>query len=168
MTTATELKPSKTAPRAEPDSPGVIIFPPVLPIGTLFLGLLLQFFWPLHLSSEHWPRIPGLLLMVTCGPVAPWAFRTMKRAGTNVLPDKPSLVIVTDGPFRFTRNPIYVANSLVYLGLALICNALWPVILFAPMLMVLYWGIVRREERYLEAKFGATYLDYKARVPRWL
>jgi protein-S-isoprenylcysteine O-methyltransferase Ste14 len=92
----------------------------------------------------------------------------MREAGTNVLPSKPALTLVTSGPFRFTRNPLYVMNALVYLGLTLICNSAWLLGLFVPMLLVIYWGIIRREERYLEAKFGEAYLAYKARVRRWL
>lgn len=92
----------------------------------------------------------------------------MRRAGTNVLPGKPTLSIVTGGPFRFSRNPLYIAGSVLYLGLTLISNSAWPLVLSVPMLVVLDWGIVRREERYLEAKFGGDYLAYKTRVRRWL
>ena len=92
----------------------------------------------------------------------------MTRAGTNVLPSKPALTIVTEGPFRFTRNPLYVANVFTYLGLTLISNSVWPLFFFAPMLGVLHWGIVRREERYLENKFGEPYRAYKSRVRRYL
>jgi protein-S-isoprenylcysteine O-methyltransferase Ste14 len=92
----------------------------------------------------------------------------MVRAGTNVLPTRPALAIVTDGPFRFTRNPLYLANAVAYLGLTLVFNTVWTLLLYVPMLLVIHWGIIRREERYLEAKFGETYLAYKARVRRWL
>jgi protein-S-isoprenylcysteine O-methyltransferase Ste14 len=92
----------------------------------------------------------------------------MLRAGTNVIPSKPSLVIVTNGPFRFTRNPLYLAATTAYLGLTLLFNTVWPLLLFAPLLLTVYWGIIRREERYLEAKFGDVYLAYKAKVRRWI
>jgi protein-S-isoprenylcysteine O-methyltransferase Ste14 len=92
----------------------------------------------------------------------------MRRAGTNILPNKPTLTIVTEGPFRFTRNPLYVTNALFYTGLTLVFNTPWPLLLLAPMLLVVHWGIIRREEEYLEAKFGDAYLAYKARVRRWL
>jgi protein-S-isoprenylcysteine O-methyltransferase Ste14 len=78
------------------------------------------------------------------------------------------LTIVTHGPFRLSRNPIYLANSLAYLGLTLVFNTPWPLLLILPMLAILYWGIIRREERYLEAKFGEPYLSYKACVRRWI
>jgi len=137
-------------------------------VGTLLAALALHFFWPLHLFPNLWVRLGSVVVVVSSGVLAMAANKTMKRAGTNVLPNRPALTIVSSGPFRFTRNPIYVANAVVYLGLALILNTLWPIFLFVPMLIVLDWGIIRREERYLEAKFGETYLDYKRRVRRWL
>ena len=92
----------------------------------------------------------------------------MKRAGTNVRPDQPSLAIVTDGPFRFSRNPMYLATTGLYLGTTLLVNTPWPLVLLPPMLLILHWGVVRREERYLEAKFGEPYRAYKSRVRRWV
>jgi protein-S-isoprenylcysteine O-methyltransferase Ste14 len=150
------------------DSLGVIVFPPALYAGTLLLGLLLHWLRPVHLASGLWIRIAGLAIAAAGGAVASGGSRTMHRAGTNVLPTKPTLAIVTDGPFRFTRNPLYLGNAIFYLGLALLFNALWPLVLFVPMLLVIHWGVIRREERYLEAKFGEAYLAYKARVRRWL
>ena len=91
----------------------------------------------------------------------------MRRAGTNVRPDKPTTAIVKDGPYRFTRNPIYLANTVLYVGVTLLFNAFWPLLTLVPFFLLLHWGVVRREERYLEARFGETYLDYKSRVRRW-
>ena len=87
--------------------------------------------------------------------------------GTNVRPDQPTLAIVTDGPFRFTRNPLYLATTGLYVAIALVVYSL-ALVLLAPMLVVLDWGVIRREERYLEAKFGEPYRVYRARVRRWL
>ena len=92
----------------------------------------------------------------------------MKRAGTNIRPDQPTLAIVSDGPFRFTRNPLYLALTGLYAGIALLVNALWPLLLLAPVLAVLRWGVIAREERYLEAKFGEAYRAYRSRVRRWV
>jgi protein-S-isoprenylcysteine O-methyltransferase Ste14 len=150
------------------DTPGVIIFPPLLYVGTLLLGLSLHWFWPLHLTHSPWRWISGAVMAGLSVVLGGWANFTMRRAGTNVIPSQPALAIVSNGPFRFTRNPIYLANAAIYLALALIFNTLWPFLLFVPMLLVLQWGIIRREERYLEAKFGEPYLAYKARVRRWL
>jgi len=155
------------APDALRDSPGVIIFPPVLFIGTLLLGLLLHYFWRIHVAQGPGVRVVGVTLAVASIALAVWGSKTMRRAGTNVMPTKPALTIVTDGPFRFSRNPLYLANVIFYTGLSLAFNAVWPLVLLAPMLFVVHWGIIRREERYLESKFGDTYRAYKARVRRW-
>jgi protein-S-isoprenylcysteine O-methyltransferase Ste14 len=144
------------------------MFPPALYIGTLLIGLLLHLLWPWHISVGSWVRICGAVIALTSGVLAQWGARTMRRAGTNVLPNKPSLAIVTDGPFRFTRNPLYLTNAMFYVGLTFIFNTVWPLLLLVPMLLVVDRGIIRREERYLEAKFGDAYLAYKARVRRWL
>ena len=153
---------------ASTDSPGVIVFPPALLAGTLLLSILLNLVCPLHFPRMAWMKVAGGLLFVLGGFLLGWGRRTMVRAGTNVPPHKPTLAIVTDGPFRFTRNPLYVGGTAAYLGLGLGFNLVWALILVAPMLFLLSWGIVGREERYLEKKFGETYLAYKARVRRWL
>jgi len=141
---------------------------PVLYAGTLLLGLGIHLLWPMHLASGLAIRVVGTVLVVMSGVLSRWASRTMRRAGTKVLPSQPTLSIVTSGPFRFSRNPLYVAGSFLYLGLTLVFNSGWPLGLFVPMFVILDWGIVRREERYLEKKFGDTYLAYKASVRRWL
>jgi protein-S-isoprenylcysteine O-methyltransferase Ste14 len=92
----------------------------------------------------------------------------MRRAGTNVRPDQPTLAVVTDGPFRYSRNPLYLGLTGLYVGVTLLADALWPLVLLGPLLGVVQRGVVRREERYLAAKFGAPYLAYQARVRRWL
>lgn len=165
----TPAKPPATESRLSPDAPGVIVFPPLLFTGTLLLGLGIHLLWPMRLAATTFSiRIVGVVLVVVSGVLSSWASRTMRRAGTNVLPSKPTLSIVSDGPFRFSRNPLYIAGSLLYLGLTLIFNSAWPLALFVPMLIVLDRGVVRREERYLETKFGDDYRAYKTRVHRWL
>jgi protein-S-isoprenylcysteine O-methyltransferase Ste14 len=150
------------------DSPNVAVFPPALFGGTLVLGLILHWLRPVPLLPPVIGRVLGVVLLLLSGWLARSAEAAMKRAGTNVRPDQPTLSIVTDGPFRFTRNPLYLATTGLYLSVALLVNALWPLILLPPMLAVLQWGVIRREERYLEAKFGAPYLAYRAQVRRWV
>jgi protein-S-isoprenylcysteine O-methyltransferase Ste14 len=97
-----------------------------------------------------------------------WGQRTMVKSGTNIDPREPALAIVTGGPFRFSRNPLYLSLTAFYLGITLLFNALWPLLLLIPVLITTHFGIVLREERYLERKFGETYLTYKRRVRRWV
>jgi len=93
---------------------------------------------------------------------------TLRAAGTNVDPLLPTTAIVTAGPYRFSRNPIYVGLTLLYLGLALTFNTWWAVIVLVPILAVMHVGVVRREERYLEQKFGEPYRQFCSRVRRYL
>ena len=134
----------------------------------LAAGIALHTIWPIWFPSPVAARIIGAMLVVGSGILITWGVATMRRAGTNVRPDQPTLVIVVNGPFRFTRNPLYLALTGIYIGLAMLINTAWPVLLLPVLLALMHWGVILREEHYLEAKFGSTYLDYKARVRRWL
>lgn len=113
-------------------------------------------------------KILGSLLVVLSGAFARWAFWTMRGLGTTASPRKQSEVLATSGPFRLSRNPIYVAMTGLYLGLVLLANALWPLVLLAPLLLLMHWGVIRREEYYLSEKSGEAYLAYRSQVRRWL
>ena len=160
-----------TVPRNQPatsDSPGVAIFPPALFAGTLALGLVLHWIRPASLLPPTVARVAGITLLILSGWLVRSAEAAMKRAGTNVRPDQPTLALVTEGPFRWTRNPMYLATTGLYLSVTLLVNALWPAVLVLPMLIFLDWGVVRREEQYLAKKFGDAYREYKAQVRRWV
>ena len=90
------------------------------------------------------------------------------KTGTRVNPFEPSTMLVLDGPYRFTRNPMYLGMALVLGGLALIGNALWPFLALAPVIAIIRTQVIAKEEAYLEAKFVAPYRDFKARVRRWI
>ena len=92
----------------------------------------------------------------------------MMRVGTNVLPTRPTLALAVDGPYRFTRNPLYLAAIGVALGVSLWVDGVIPLLLLVPMILILHWGIVLREEQYLVRKFGPEYEAYRSRVRRWL
>jgi protein-S-isoprenylcysteine O-methyltransferase Ste14 len=131
-------------------------------------GLVLHWVRPLPALPPVIARLAGVVILVLGWLLARSAEAAMKRAGTNIRPDQPTLAIVTDGPFRFTRNPLYLAATGLYVAVALLVNTLWPLLLLVPMLVVLQWGVIRPEERYLEAKFGESYREYRARVRRWV
>jgi protein-S-isoprenylcysteine O-methyltransferase Ste14 len=97
-----------------------------------------------------------------------WAVVTMTRAGTNVPTNRPSTTIVESGPYRLTRNPIYVGMFLGLIGLGLAFDNLWLLLVLVPFALVIRYGVVAREEAYLERKFGDAYRGYRARVRRWL
>lgn len=154
------------------DNPRVIARPPLIYLAFLALGLGLDYGWS---ASIFPPRVPtgaqhsaGAALIVLGLATLATAFWQFRRAGTNVPTNKPTHAIVTDGLYRFSRNPIYVALSLVYVGIAIAVDSLWVVGLLVPILVIIRYGVMTREERYLERKFGEEYLRYKASVRRWL
>ncbi len=155
-------------PQSSSDAPGGVVFSPLLYAATLGAGLVLQWLIPRHPLPPVPARLFGGLLLIGSAALARWGERTMRRAGTNVDPRQPAVALVVEGPFRFSRNPLYLSLTGLYLGMALLVNAIWPLILLVPLLAVVHWGIIKREERYLEAKFGEPYHAYRARVRRWL
>jgi protein-S-isoprenylcysteine O-methyltransferase Ste14 len=150
------------------DNPGIIAPPPLIYAGALAAGLLANRRFRLPFLPRRLARTIGPAL-VACGLILGLlAFREMRRAGTNVDPYEPATAIVTGGPYRFTRNPIYVGFTLVYVGISAFTNALAPLMLLPAVFAVMRRGVIEREERYLERKFGGEYLEYKGRVRRWI
>jgi protein-S-isoprenylcysteine O-methyltransferase Ste14 len=150
------------------DHPNVLVFPPLLYSGTLLVSLLLHWFKPWYLPHA-WPvRIVGVGLIAAAAALGIWGERTLKRGGTNVNPREPTLAIVSDGPYRFTRNPLYLALAGLCLGIALAVGTVWPLVFLVPVLLITHYGIIKREERYLARKFGEPYGAYMARVRRWI
>lgn len=151
------------------DVPDIVMLPPVLVGGMLVIGLIIHYaLWTVTLLPTVLARVLGFIVFISAGVLAHLAQLAMKRAGTNILPTQPTLALATDGPYRFSRNPLYLAAIGVYLGITLWVNGLAPLLLMVPMWWLLHWGIVLREERYLEAKFGDDYRLYQANVRRWL
>ncbi|MBI3447870.1 MAG: isoprenylcysteine carboxylmethyltransferase family protein [Acidobacteria bacterium] len=154
--------------RGPSDSADIVVFPPVLLGGGMILAAILDRAFPFPLLAPLAARLLGLALFALCLALGLWAHAAMRRAGTNIRPDRPTLAIATDGPFRFTRNPLYLAGLGVYLAVALFIDGLVPLLLVVPIAIILHRGVVLREEHYLEGKFGETYLAYRSRVRRWV
>lgn len=150
------------------DNPGVIALPPLIFGGTLIAGLLLQRLMPLRFMPRALRWVLGPVLIVGGVALGGWASRTMQAAGTGIDPRDASTTIVSEGPFRYSRNPIYVSFTLFYTGIATLANAGTALLLLPAVLMVMRRGVIDREEQYLERKFGSAYLQYKAQVRRWL
>ncbi len=150
------------------DISGVIAPPPLIYAGALAVGLLLRILFPARFLPRWAAPIVGGALIGTAGIIVSTAFREMKQAHTPPNPRQPTRALVVEGPFRFTRNPIYLSLTLLYAGIAALANALWALLLLPIVLIVINRGVIDREEQYLERKFGEEYVRYKAQVPRWL
>jgi protein-S-isoprenylcysteine O-methyltransferase Ste14 len=149
------------------DTPEIIAFPPLLFGGTMAIGLIAHWIHPLRPFPPIPSRVIGALLAAAGIALAKWGEKAQQRAGTNVDPRQPSTAIVVDGPYRFTRNPLYIGTTLIYLGVALLVDAAAPLLLLPLLLVLIDRGVIVPEERYLEAKFGEPYRAYRKEVRRW-
>ena len=142
--------------------------PPFVFLTFLLVGAILSALFPINLLTIAPRLILGVGLVAIGFYIASRAFREMTLAHTPIDPFEPTTALVTNGPYRFSRNPIYLSLSLAYLGIAVALNAAWAVVLWPIMLITLTQVIVVREEKYLEAKFGEAYTQYKSKVRRWI
>jgi protein-S-isoprenylcysteine O-methyltransferase Ste14 len=153
------------------DSAGVIAPPPLIALAAVVLGLALDWLLPAYVVSMLLSLteriIIGAMLIATGGALAIPAMRGFRSAGTHVEPWKPSSALVTGGIFGWLRNPMYVGLALIVAGLGIALASDWMLVMLVPAVLLLHFGVVKREERYLEAKFGDAYRAYKERVPRY-
>jgi len=151
------------------DTANVKVRPPIMWVVAVLAGLVLNWLMPLPFIPAAVPAAwLGALVFVVALALFGWAIATMTRAGTNVPSKLPTTTIVDIGPFRFTRNPIYVGMMLGLIGLAVAFNSLWLLLMLVPFALVIRYVVVASEEAYLERKFGDAYRSYCARVRRWL
>lgn len=152
---------------AERHTAGVLAPPPLIYLLPLLVGLWLDRRWPIGglppILARPLGALAGLGFLVTI--TALLAFR---RARTRPEPWKPTTALVTDGPYRYTRNPMYLGFACLYLGVALWFGGYWTLGLLPAVLVVMTVGVIRREERYLERLFGEVYAAYRNRVRRWI
>jgi protein-S-isoprenylcysteine O-methyltransferase Ste14 len=148
----------------------VIAPPPVLLAGTLAIGLLLHLVIPISFVSDRRTLIllVGATLIAAGAALSAAVVRAFRAAKTPVSPGRPTTCMVSTGPYRYSRNPDYVGQMLMYIGATFAANTWWPMFLAPVVLLVIKRGVVQREERYLEAKFGREYRHYANRVRRWL
>jgi protein-S-isoprenylcysteine O-methyltransferase Ste14 len=150
------------------DNAGVVAPPPLIYLGPLVLGLLLNRRLSVPFLPRGAARAIGWPLLAGGVSLASWFVFTMRRADTPIDPREPVSNLATDGPFRYTRNPAYLSMAMIYAGISSLANALWSILLLPAVLLVIQRGVIDREERYLERKFGEEYLGYKGRVRRWI
>lgn len=145
-----------------------IVRPPLVYLGAIALGLLLHFAWPIRLVSPAVSVPLGGTAVLVAVALFLWAVNTFRTAGTPVPGNRPTTTIVRTGPYRYSRNPIYLSFSLLQLGVAFWVNSLWLLVTLMPAVALMSFVVIPREEHYLENRFPSGYLPYKASVRRWL
>lgn len=150
------------------DHPSVIAPPPVIVLVHLLAGILLELYIPVKILNVIFTTTFGWLLVLLAFGIAGLCILKFRRVGTNIQTRKPTTAIVTTGFYRFSRNPIYVSFVLLLMGLGISFNSLWIFLSVVPFIAIMNWGVISREEAYLEHKFGEDYLTYKSQVRRWL
>ena len=147
----------------------VPVRPPLAWALAVITGFVLDWLEPLEFMPEDWSAgLLGAVVFVLALALAVWALDTMTRAGTNVPTNRPTTTIVEGGPYRFTRNPIYMGMFGGLIGLGIAFDNFWLPLMLVPFALVIRYGVVAREEAYLERKFGDAYRRYRQRVRRWL
>ena len=156
-------------PAGEQATAGVIARPPLLFLGALLLGLIADRLLPLRFPGTglvHWIAGGALILIGLAFFAA--GIRNFSRGRTPVPTNEPTRALVTTGIHGWTRNPIYLGMFLLYGGIGVAVQSPWSLILALPLAILIRYGVVAREEAYLERRFGDAYRDYKTRVRRWL
>jgi protein-S-isoprenylcysteine O-methyltransferase Ste14 len=142
--------------------------PPVIYLGSIALGTAIHFAWPAPLVPRAVGTPVGVAVTLAAIAIFTCAVRTFRTAGTPVPGNRPTTTIVRAGPYRFSRNPIYLAFTVLQLGLSFWMNSVGLLIALVPAVALMSLVVIPREERYLEARFPSEYLPYKASVRRWL
>jgi len=151
------------------DHANVVVIPPVLHIVAILLGVAAYWWVRLEFPVDFVVRAPlGIALLGAGLTTTLWFFRTFRRAGQSVDPNSPTQRVLTTGLYRYSRNPAYAALVATHAGIALLLDNVWILLMLVPALVIMHYGVILREEAYLERKFGDEYLHYKANVRRWL
>ena len=149
-------------------APGVIALPPLVYVPFLAMGIVLDFLFPVPVLPNRVQYAAGFTVMALSGLIIPFVLLEFRKARTDFNPRKPTTAIITTGPFRFSRNPSYLVLTLLCVGIGIAAGSIWILGLLIPAIVVMHYGVIVREERYLENKFGEEYLRYKRSVRRWL
>ena len=159
-------EPQATTPQM--DTSGIRVPPPLYYLAAFLAGVALELIFP-----TNWPPF-GIRLAATVLAGGAWlaldgaAMVFFRRAGTSIVPMNPTTTLVTSGPYRFTRNPMYLGMSFLYVAFAFAFGVIWALVFLPAVIVIVDRFVIAREEPYLERKFGPAYRDYKARVRRWL
>ena len=152
------------------DRAGIKIPPPVIPLGGLLVGWFLNKLVPLpvNILAPYLEWIGWIIIGVSLLVLGFWPVSIFRKHGESENPFKPTHQVLKTGPYRFTRNPMYLMMVLICIGAVFLQNNLWQFVIAPLVALFLYWFAIRHEERYLEAKFGEAYVRYKQQVRRWI
>jgi protein-S-isoprenylcysteine O-methyltransferase Ste14 len=142
--------------------------PPVIYFVVFVVGIGLGYMWPTSIMTQFWGQTIGIALLMISMPIMPSVLIRFKRAGTTFDVRKSATTLITDGPYKYSRNPTYISLTLLYLGLGVFLNNMWVLMLVVPLLLIINFWIIRNEEHYLAEKFGEEYQSYRSKVRRWL
>lgn len=152
--------------------PGVRIPPPLLYLVPMLAGFVIQSVVPIGIVTGAAPartlRLVGWVEIAIAVALMAWAVSTFKRLQTPIIPMRPARTLAEEGPYRITRNPMYLSFTVLYLGIVFVTNAVWPLIFLPAAVALVYLFAIRLEESYLRREFGDAYAAYCSRVRRWL
>jgi protein-S-isoprenylcysteine O-methyltransferase Ste14 len=154
------------APRS--DNPGVWFPPPLWYLLAVLVGVLLNRRWPLPVAEGPLTIVAGICFVAGWMALAFASIGRFRRSKTTIVPIRPAEALVLSGPYRYTRNPMYVSLALLTIACGLLLETWWPIVLLVPALALVQRFVILREERYLRRRFGAEYEAYAQRVRRWL
>ncbi len=163
------MEQTSSSSSAGDDHAGVIVMPPVLYVSGFVLSLVPSVLWPWNFpGGVLWRSISGgvILFMGACFLID--FVKRFRASGQDKNPNTPTPSIITDGMYQISRNPAYVGLTLMLLGIGLVGNSVWMALVNVPIVIVIHFGVILREERYLERRFGEEYLLYRKQVRRWL
>ena len=150
------------------NSPGIKVPPPFYYLTGFLFAYAFNRFYPIPMFGHTLSVILALFFLLPSAVIGIWSLIEFWRAKTNPRPDKPSSSLVIIGPYRITRNPMYLSLTLLYIGLGLMLSIAWTFIFLPAIIFIMHVYVIRREESYLESRFGEQYRSYKKRVRRWL
>lgn len=151
-----------------PDNAGVKILPPFIYLGFLLLAIILEISMGVNLFAWGAQLAIGVLLMSFGAGIMTWCFSLFNNMGTNLPPNMPTLTLVTEGPYRISRNPIYLGMTSLYLGICIAFDLVWGVALVVPLVYIIRTYVIDREEAYLSRKFKDEYTEFCASTRRWI
>lgn len=151
-----------------PDNAGVAILPPFIYLFFIFIAFVLNAYIGFDLFTWWSQLVIGILIMALGAGVVTAAFIQFSNSGINIKPTQPTANIITDGIYAYTRNPMYLGLTLGYIGLMILCDLVWGLLLSVPLILIIRHYAIAREESYLQEKFGEDYEEYKDTVRRWI